>query len=157
MNKQVFFIRRSIGLLLALALPLAANGAPALQEKVRASLDKEYPSLFELYKHLHTHPELSYQEEKTSARVAEELRNAGFSVTTGVGKHGVVGVLRNGTGPTVLVRTDMDALPVKEQTGLPYASTVTTIDPDGKQVPVMHACGHDINMTCVLGAARVLA
>src|SRR5207248_1251288 len=113
--------------------------------------------LISLYKDLHCHPELSFQEEKTSARVAEELRKAGYDVTTGVGKHGVVALLRNGTGPTVLVRTDMDALPVKEQTGLPYASTVTATDENGKQVPVMHACGHDMNMTCVLGAAQVLA
>ena len=127
------------------------------REKVQVQLQQEYPSLFELYKHLHSHPELSLYEEQSSARVAQELRDAGYEVTTGVGKHGVVGVLRNGSGPTVLVRADMDALPVKEQTGLPYASTVTTKDAEGQEVPVMHACGHDIHMTCLVGAARVLS
>src|SRR5882724_4997608 len=143
-------------LILHSTLPASLEGAPSPREQVQTRVEQEYPNLFEPYKHLHTHPELSFQEEKTSARVADELRAAGFTVTTGVGKHGVVGILRNGAGPTVLVRTDMDALPVKEQTGLPYSSSVTAKDPDGKEVPVMHACGHDMNMTCVLGAARVL-
>ena len=126
------------------------------REQVRARLQQEYPSLFELYKHLHAHPELSLQETNSAARVADELRRAGFEVTTGVGRHGVVGVLRNGTGPTALVRADMDALPVREQTGLPYASTVTAKDSEGNEVPVMHACGHDIHMTWLIGAARLL-
>jgi len=126
-------------------------------ELIQARVNQEYASLFALYKELHTHPELSFQEEQTSARVGDELRKAGYEVATGVGKHGVVGVLRNSSGPTVLVRTDMDALPVKEQTGLPYASSAMAKDENGKDVPVMHACGHDMNMTCVLGAARVLA
>jgi hippurate hydrolase len=118
---------------------------------------QECPSLLSLYQHLHSHPELSFQETQSAARVAEELRQAGCEVTTGVGKLGVVGVLRNGDGPTVLLRADMDALPVKEQTGLPYASRVTTKDAQGNEVPVMHACGHDIHMTFLVGAARVLA
>jgi hippurate hydrolase len=142
------------------AVVFCAGGARTLaapSEAIRPRVQQESASLFQLYKHLHTHPELSFQEEKTSARVAEELRTAGFEVATGVGKHGVVGVLRNGNGPTVLARTDMDALPVKEQTGLPYASSATGRDEKGMEVPVMHACGHDMNMTCVLGAARVLA
>ena len=138
---------------------LSARGGSAGPEPelVQARVNQEYGSLFALYKELHTHPELSFQEENTSARVSDELRKAGYEVATGVGKHGVVGVLRNGSGPTVLVRTDMDALPVKEQTGLPYASSAMAKDENGKDVPVMHACGHDMNMTCVLGAARVLA
>ena len=140
-----------------LSFPGRALSQATSREQVQARVQQEYASLFELYKHLHTHPELSFQEEKTAARVAEELRSAGFEVATGVGKHGVVGVLRNGSGPTVLVRTDMDALPVKEQTGLPYASSATGKDEKGMEVPVMHACGHDMNMTCVLGTARVLA
>src|SRR6266404_5151522 len=144
-------------LILQSTLPASLKGAPSPQDQVRTHVEQEYSNLFELYKHLHTHPELSFQVEKTSARVAEELRAAGYDVTTGVGQHGVVAVLRNGPGPTVLVRTDMDALPVKEQTGVPYPSSVIAKDPDGKEVPVMHACGHDMNMTCVLGAARVLA
>jgi len=110
-----------------------------------------------LYKHLHSHPELSYHEVATAARVAEELRKAGAEVTTHVGKLGVVGVLRNGPGPTVLVRTDLDALPVTEATGLPYASKVTAPGDDGNPVGVMHACGHDIHMTSLVGTARWLA
>src|SRR6267154_2572832 len=106
-----------------LCLTGAAQNSTTSQDLVRAQAQQESHSLLELYKHLHTHPELSFQEEKTAARVAEALRNAGYEVTTGVGQHGVVGVLRNKSGPTVLIRTDMDGLPVKEQTGLPYAST----------------------------------
>src|SRR4051794_36663631 len=113
--------------------------------------------LLALYTHLHTHPELSFKETNTAARVAEELRSAGAEVTTGVGKLGVVGVLKNGPGKTVLVRSDLDALPVTEATGLPYASKVTTKDDEGNTVGVMHACGHDIHMTCLVGVARWLA
>jgi len=138
------------------AVCACGQSAAPTQELVRSHLAQEYPSLFELYKHLHSHPELSFQEVQSAARVADELRKAGCEVTTGVGKHGVVGVLRNGAGPTVLLRADMDALPVKEQTGLPYASTVTAKDAQGKEVPVMHACGHDIHMTWLVGTARVL-
>ena len=139
-------------------VPLSARADDsALHDLVQSRLQQDYPALLELYKHLHTHPELSFQEEKTSARVAEELRKAGYAVATGIGKHGVVALLRNGAGPAVLVRTDMDALAVKEQTGLPYASSIMAKDENGKDVPVMHAYGHDMNMTCVLGAAQVLA
>ena len=123
---------------------------------VRSLVDREYSSLLDLYKHLHRHPELSLREEQTAARIAEELRQAGYQVTTGVGGHGVVALLPNGKGPTVLVRADLDALPVKEQTGLPYASTITTRDDEGREVPVMHACGHDVHMTAFVGTARVL-
>src|SRR5258707_8312497 len=122
------------------ALEAFAGASGELQDQVRKQVDIEYPTLFEFYKDLHTHPELSFQEEQTSARVAAEFRKAGFEVTTGVGKHGVVALQKNGAGPTVLVRTDMDALPVKEATGLAYASTVTTRDDRGDTVPVMHAC-----------------
>ena len=139
------------------AVVAPAQNAASLRDVVRSKVDAEYPNLFELYKNLHAHPELSFQEEKTASRVAEELKRAGYQVTTGVGRHGVVGVLKNGGGPTVLVRTDLDALPVKEQTGLPYASTVTTKDDTGNEVPVMHACGHDFHMTALIGVARVLA
>src|SRR5438132_839987 len=134
-----------------------AQNNTSARQLIDQRVSQEQTRLLELYKHLHTHPELSFQEEKTSARVAEALRGAGYEVTTGVGRYGVVGVLRNKSGPAVLIRTDMDGLPVKEQTGLPYASTVTAKDPQGNDVPVMHACGHDMNMTCVLGAASVLA
>jgi len=145
-----------IALFLAAVCGRAQNPAPA-RELAQSRVAQECPSLLSLYQHLHSHPELSFQETQSAARVAEELRQAGCEVTTGVGKLGVVGVLRNGDGPTVLLRADMDALPVKEQTGLPYASRVTTKDAQGNEVPVMHACGHDIHMTFLVGAARVLA
>jgi hippurate hydrolase len=133
-------------------------GAPGpLREQVRSLVNQEYPRLFELYKHLHTHPELSLHEEKTGLRVADELKQAGLEVTTRVGGYGVVGVLRNGVGSTILIRTDLDALPVKEQTGLPYASGVRTTDDKGNEVDVMHACGHDVHMSVFVGTAQLLA
>src|ERR1051326_6334193 len=118
---------------------------------------KELPSLVSLYKRIHAHPELSLHEEQTAALLAKELRVAGLEVTENVGAHGIVGVLKNGDGPAILVRTELDALPVKEQTGLPYASTVITKDDVGADVPVMHACGHDIHMACFIGTARALS
>src|ERR1022692_4716235 len=111
----------------------------------------EMPQLLTIYKELHQHPELSHQEKQTSALLADDLRKAGFTVTENVGKYedgtqayGVVAVMKNGSGPTVLLRTDMDALPVEEKTGLPYASTVHTKDDAGQTVGAMHACGHDL-------------
>jgi hippurate hydrolase len=151
---------------LALAVGRAAPGEPlrraseALQERVRAinqAVAGQYNHLEALYKHLHAHPELSLQEEQTAARLARELRAIGLDVTEKVGGHGVVGVLKNGNGPTVLVRTDLDALPVTERTDLPYASKVRVRDKAGNDVGVMHACGHDLHMTCWVGTARVLA
>ncbi len=111
----------------------------------------------DLYSDLHAHPELSHQEQATGARVAERLRASGIDVHTGVGGTGVVGLIRNGDGPTVLLRADMDALPVAEATGLGYASHATTSDGAGNEVPVMHACGHDMHVACLLGAAHLLA
>ncbi len=122
-----------------------------------AGLHALYPSLDSLYIDLHKNPELSLHEEKTAAKLAARLRSLGFEVTERVGGYGIVGVLRNGAGPTVLVRTDMDALPIKEQTGLPYASTTTVKNDAGGTVPVMHACGHDIHMASWVGAATLLA
>lgn len=113
--------------------------------------------LAELYRDLHQHPELSFAETRTAAIVADHLRGLSFRVTEGVGGTGVVGVLERGAGPTVLLRADMDALPVREETRLPYASTATAITPDGQQVPVMHACGHDMHTTALLGALAELA
>jgi metal-dependent amidase/aminoacylase/carboxypeptidase family protein len=110
-----------------------------------------------LYRDLHSHPELSNHEQRTAAKAAEQLEWAGCDVTAGVGGTGVVGVLRNGDGPTVMLRADMDALPVKEDTGLPYASTVTATGPNGHEVPVMHACGHDMHVTWLSGASALLA
>lgn len=125
--------------------------------RIAAKLDGEINDLEALYKHLHAHPELSSNEVQTAGRMARELKDAGFSVTTGVGGHGVVGVLKNGNGPTVLVRTDLDALPITENTGVPYASKTRVRDKLGNEVGVMHACGHDIHMTSWVGTARVLA
>lgn len=139
--------------------PLAALllATPVLAVDVASVARSELPSLVSLYKELHSNPELSMQEGETAARIAKELRQAGFEVTDKVGGHGVVGVLRNGAGPVILVRTDMDALPVKEQTGLPYASTRSAKDDSGRQVDVMHACGHDLHMASFIGTARALS
>src|SRR5437899_9491058 len=123
-----------------------------ISKRVAADLDR----LLALYKQLHSNPELSLQEEKTAARMARELKELGFGVTPKVGGHGVVGVFKNGDGPTVLVRTDMDALPVVENTSLPYASKVRALDRTRNDVGVMHACGHDMHMTCWCGTAKVL-
>jgi amidohydrolase len=144
-------------LLASLSLLAAAQAAnTTLNNLVAAKVAADYPSLAALYQDLHTHPELSLMEARTSGVVARELRAAGFEVTEKVGGYGVVGVLKNGPGPTLLIRTDLDALPVQEETGLPYASTVRTKDLTGNDVPVMHACGHDIHMTVFSGTARML-
>ncbi|HEX5488218.1 MAG TPA: M20 family metallopeptidase [Rhodanobacteraceae bacterium] len=120
-------------------------------------LRKLLPDLEKLYTDIHAHPELSMQENRTAGLAAERLHAAGFEVTTGVGKTGVVGLLHNGDGPTVMLRADMDALPVEEATGVAYASKVTATDPEGKTVPVMHACGHDMHVTWLVGATTLLA
>jgi amidohydrolase len=124
---------------------------------VDKKLDGDIKDLVALYQHLHTNPELSLAETKTAARLAGEMRAAGCEVTEKVGGNGVVAVLKNGPGPVVLIRTDMDALPIVEQTGLPYASKVKVKDAAGNEVGVMHACGHDVHMTCWVGTARALA
>jgi hippurate hydrolase len=120
-------------------------------------VEELFPTLEALYRDLHASPELSFQEVETAGTLAARVRALGFEVTTGVGKTGIVARLRNGEGPTVLVRTDMDALPIEEKTGLPYASQRTATGSDGKPVPVMHACGHDAHMTVWVGTATVLA
>src|SRR5438270_3548924 len=136
----------------------------AQESSVEKLASSELPSLLSIYKDIHAHPELSTREEKTSALVAKELRAAGCEVTENFGKYedprlkcyGVVGLMKNGAGPTVMVRTDMDALPVEEDTGLPYASKVTAKADDGREVHVMHACGHDAHMSAFIGTARAL-
>ncbi len=151
---------KSRALLLSLFLVSGAllSAADSVRDAVANKLAADYPALEKFYVDLHQHPELSLMEEKTAAKVAAELRAAGCEVTEKFGGTGVVGVLRNGPGPTLLIRTDMDALPVKEETGLPYASTVRVTDLSGHaDVPVMHACGHDIHMTVFTGTARMLA
>ena len=123
---------------------------------VSESQEKDYPFLENLYHDLHSHPELSGKEEETSRRMAAEMEKAGFRTTPGIGGYGVVGVLENGPGPIVMIRSDMDALPVTEKTGLPYASRVRTLTETGREAGVMHACGHDIHMTVLIGTARFL-
>ncbi|HET9712871.1 MAG TPA: amidohydrolase [Pyrinomonadaceae bacterium] len=144
-----------------LALALNASGQ---QLSLDAMIDRDLASLLSTYKNLHQAPELSHREEKTAAFVAGELRKLGFTVTERIGKYqnaqwvgyGLVGVLKNGPGPTVLVRTELDALPVEEKTGVPYSSQVKTKNDAGVEVSVMHACGHDIHMTSFLGTAKLL-
>ncbi len=146
------------------ALAALAASSLSAQTTVEKATESELPSLLSIYKDLHSHPELSTREERSSALVAKELRAAGCEVTEHFGKYedqdlkpyGVVGIMKNGDGPVVLVRTDMDALPVEEETGLPYASKVTTQNPDGREVHVMHACGHDVHMASFIGVARTL-
>jgi len=148
-------------LILSIFVAPLASAQESAAEKAAVS---ELPSLLAIYKDIHCHPELSGHEQRTAALVAKELRAAGCEVTENFGKYddpklkcyGVVGVMKNGSGPTVLVRTDMDALPVHEETGLPYASTVTTKNDEGRDVSVMHACGHDAHMAAFIGTARVL-
>lgn len=127
-----------------------------VDKKIAQYIDQSYPGLFTLYKDLHANPELSFQEKNTAAKIAKQLKTLGFAVTENFGGYGVVGVLKNGDGPCVLVRTDLDALPVEEQTSLPYASKVRAKDDQGKEVSVMHACGHDIHMTVFTGVAQTL-
>jgi len=143
---------------------LAAGSIFAQEQPVEKIAKGELPSLLAIYKDIHSHPELSTREEKTSGLVAKELRATGCEVTENFGKYdnpnlkcyGVIGIMKNGPGPTVLVRTDMDALPVEEDTGLPFASKVTTKGDDGREVHVMHACGHDAHMSAFIGTARAL-
>jgi hippurate hydrolase len=154
-------MNRRVYLPLLLASTLSVSGKQTPQQLAEAEL----PSLVAIYKELHAHPELSGKEEKTSAFIAKELRAVGCEVTEKVGKYdkpgmigyGVVGVMKNGAGPTVLVRTDLDGLPVEEETGLPYASKDTQVNDEGKEVRTMHACGHDMHMSAFIGTARALA
>lgn len=124
---------------------------------VFAGLQAILPDLEKLYTDVHAHPELSFQETRTAGLAADRLRAAGYEVNTGIGKTGLVGLLRNGDGPVVMLRADMDALPVKEATGLSYASKITATDREGKTVPVMHACGHDMHVTWLIGASALFA
>ncbi|MGH7089333.1 MAG: M20/M25/M40 family metallo-hydrolase, partial [Stellaceae bacterium] len=133
--------------------PETASSADA----VLANVANLLPDLEALYRDVHAHPELSMQETRTAALAADKLRAAGYDVTTGVGKTGVVGLLRNGDGPTIMLRADLDALPVEEATGVVYASKVKATDRDGKAVPVMHACGHDMHVAWLVGATALLA
>jgi amidohydrolase len=143
--------------LIAALLLATAAASPAAADPLRDAVRADMPSLLELYRHLHANPELSLQEARTAARMAEEVRRLGFRVTTGVGGHGVVAVMENGPGPVLLLRAEMDGLPVEEQTGLPFASRVRATSTAGTESGVMHACAHDTHMTTWVGAARRLA
>jgi len=158
-------MRNRICLLVLLCASLSATTAQAQQPTLDALIDRDIASLVATYKTLHAAPELSHREEKTAAFFASQLRSLGYTVTDHLGKYenpnwtgyGVVAVMKNGAGPTVLVRTELDALPVDEKTGLPYASKVKTKNDAGQNVSVMHACGHDIHITNMLGTAGMLA
>jgi len=139
-------------LLLAILISTAQAQSPTVKE-----VDAVYPDAQALYLDIHQHPELSSHETQTAAKLASRLRALGYGVTEHVGGTGIVAILKNGAGPTVMFRTELDALPVEEKTGLPYASTVRTKDDSGREVPVMHACGHDVHMAALIGTATILA
>ncbi|UOR14543.1 amidohydrolase [Qipengyuania aquimaris] len=143
--------------LLAAAAAALTFATPAQANDLRASLEEDMPGLMELYRDLHANPELSFEEHQTAAKLAKRMRDLGFEVTEGVGQTGVVSVMKNGDGPVVMLRADMDGLPVIEQTGLPYASKVTATPASGVTTGVMHACGHDTHMAGFIGAAQLLA
>lgn len=150
-------MRTTVALCALLLAIVHAAASDDLRRAVAERVDAEYPALFQIYTNLHAHPELSFMEFNTAALVARELRALGFGVTEKVGKTGVVGVLTNGPGLTVLVRGDMDALPLKETSGVPYASSDVVKDMHGKDQPAMHGCAHDTHVTGLIGTARLLA
>jgi hippurate hydrolase len=141
----------------AFAAALVASPAAAGSDPLATAVKADLPSLIAIYRDLHANPELSFQETRSAGIMAAEARKLGFEVTTGVGKTGVVAVMKNGPGPVLLLRADMDALPLTEQTGLPYASKVKATTREGAETGVMHACGHDTHMTAWIGTARRLA
>ena len=148
-------------LLLPFVSLLALHG---VAQSVSTEVDQQLPGLVQTYKDIHEHPELSHHEEQTSSLIATELRKSGYTVTEHIGRYpdgsrafGLVGILKNGPGPTLLIRADMDGLPIIEETGVPYASHVKTKNPAGQEVGVMHACGHDVHVTTLIGTARALA
>jgi amidohydrolase len=143
--------------LLILLIVGSVSQVSGQQDETKEWVESNLETLAKLYLNFHRNPELSFEERKTSARFAGELERMDAVVTRDVGGHGVVGIIENGPGPTVMLRADLDALPIKEQTNLPYASTVRVTDTSGKEVGVMHACGHDIHMTSLIGAAGYLS
>lgn len=144
-----------IGLVTVIAgLSASASAHETLREDIAVDYEQNLSALFT---HFHQNPELSFKETKTAQRLAKEISALGYDVTTGVGQTGVVAVMKNGAGPTVMIRADMDGLPVKEDSGLSYASTAMQVDIDGKEKPVMHACGHDVHITSLVGTARQMA
>ena len=152
------WIERSVCMVFCLALtgltPQLFADLEALEAEVQADYEQRLGALFE---HFHANPELSFVEFKTAARMADEMQALGYEVTSGIGGTGVIGVLENGPGPLVMMRADMDGLPVREETGLPYASRVMQETVEGDLMPVMHACGHDVHITALIGTARYMA
>ena len=144
-------------LFVSIGLGSLASSVFGSDDSLRDWSKQQIDELVGLYRDFHANPELSFREERTAAKLAEELKRVGAEVTTGVGRQGVVGLIKNGEGPVIMIRTDLDALPVIEATGLAYASKVKTKDPKGNEVGVMHACGHDVHITCQIGTARYLA
>src|SRR5215510_10583419 len=143
---------------LAALLPIQARAeldVVKLKSTIQTSVEADYPKLDALYKDIHAHPEIAFQEEKTAAKLAAEMRTLGFEVTEKVGKTGLVAIYKNGAGPTIMVRTELDALPMEEKTGLPYASRDKQTY-NGRETFVMHSCGHDIHMASWVGAAKTL-
>lgn len=154
MNRSILTVMHG----LLLAVPAAAQTSPAVWTTPSAEqINAIYPEIESLYFDLHRTPELAMHEQQTAAKLAEGMKALGYKVTTGVGGTGIVAVLRNGKGNTVLHRTDMDALPIEEATGLPYASRVGVKSDSGTSIPVMHACGHDIHMSSWMGTAKLMA
>lgn len=142
---------------LVVTLLLTTSTLTLAQNSTSKEVDAVYPAAHELYLDIHQHPELSSHETQTASKLAGKLRGVGYEVTEHVGGTGIVAILKNGNGPTVMFRTELDALPVEEKTGLSYASKVRTKDDAGHDVPVMHACGHDLHMGAVLGTATIMA
>lgn len=147
----------SAALILAATCALSAQSGTRWTTPTPAEIDSIFSDVDALYVDLHRSPELGFQEVQTAGKLAARLKALGFEVTTGVGKTGIVGILKNGTGPTVMLRTELDALPVEEKTGLPFASKVVTKNAAGQTTPVMHACGHDLHMAAWAGTARLMA
>jgi hippurate hydrolase len=155
MGKRQIRLLTAIGLA-AVSAPIKAAPSPDLVARVSAAVEADAPRLTAIFKDLHQHPEIAFTETRTAGVVARELKALGFEVTTGIGKTGVVGVFRNGPGPTLWFRADMDSNSVKEATGLPWAATQPQRLPDGSEIPVMHACGHDAHVTWLLGLAKAM-
>ncbi|MDP5054262.1 MAG: amidohydrolase, partial [Congregibacter sp.] len=153
MKRELISKRQLLPLALS-CLFSSAVFADALSDAIADDYDRH---LGELFVYFHENPELSFMENNTAARLAAELRATGFEVTDGVGQTGIVAVLENGPGPLVMMRADMDGLPVEEKSGLDYASRAKQIDPNGNEVFVMHACGHDVHITSLVGTARQMA
>ncbi len=149
-------MKKTIILAILFLYGISANPQDRLKEKIEAVIENIEDEHYETYKYLHAHPEVSLMEFETARKMATQLEEMGFEVSRNFGGNSVVGIFNNGKGPVIMLRTDMDALPIKEETGLPFASDVIMKDAEGKEVPAMHACGHDMHMTVWLGTLNTL-